>query len=32
VLTDEVNGAESIETQLGLKRGALEGPAAAWLE
>ncbi len=32
VLTDEVNGAEAIETQLGLKRGALEGPAAGWLD
>ena len=32
VLTDEVNGSELIEGQLGLKRGALEGPAAGWLD
>ncbi len=32
VLTDEVNGSEAIESQLGLKRGALEGPAAGWLD
>ena len=32
VLTDEVNGSEVIESQLGLKRGALEGPAAGWLD
>ena len=32
VLTDEVSGSEAIESQLGLKRGALEGPAAAWLD
>src|SRR6202012_2656579 len=30
VLTDEVNGSESIEGQLGLKRGGLEGAAACW--
>ena len=32
VLTDEVSGSEAIESQLGLKRGALEGPAAGWLD
>jgi len=32
VLTDEVNGTEAIESQLGLKRGSLEGPAAGWLD
>ena len=32
VLNDEVNGSEAIENQLGLKRGALEGPAADWLD
>ena len=32
VLTDEVNGSETIESQLGLKRGSLEGPAAGWLD
>ena len=32
VLTDEVNGSEAIESQLGLKRGALDGPAAGWLD
>src|SRR6185437_4813254 len=32
VLTDEVAGAEPIESQLGLKRGALAGPAAGWLD
>ena len=32
VLTDEVTGSEAIESQLGLKRGALEGPAAGWLD
>ena len=32
VLTDEVSGSEAIESQLGLNRGALEGPAAGWLD
>ena len=32
VLADEVSGSEAIESQLGLKRGALEGPAAGWLD
>ena len=32
VLNDEVTGSEAIESQLGLKRGALEGPAASWLD
>ncbi len=32
VVTDEVGGSEAIESQLGLKRGALEGPAAGWLD
>ena len=32
VVNDEVNGSEAIESQLGLKRGALEGPAAGWLD
>ncbi len=32
VVTDEVSGSEAIESQLGLKPGALEGPAAGWLD
>ena len=32
VVNDEIGGAEAIESQLGLKRGALEGPAAGWLD
>ena len=32
VVTDEVSGSEAIESQLGLRRGALEGPAAGWLD
>jgi diguanylate cyclase (GGDEF)-like protein/PAS domain S-box-containing protein len=32
VINDEVAGSEAIESQLGLKRGALEGPAAGWLD
>ena len=32
VVNDEVTGSEAIESQLGLKRGALEGPAAGWLD
>jgi diguanylate cyclase (GGDEF)-like protein/PAS domain S-box-containing protein len=32
VVNDEVSGSEAIEGQLGLKRGALEGPAAGWLD
>jgi diguanylate cyclase (GGDEF)-like protein/PAS domain S-box-containing protein len=29
---DQIHVSAEIETQLGLKRGALEGPAASWLE
>ena len=32
VVNDEVSGSEALESQLGLKRGALEGPAAGWLD
>ncbi len=32
VLNDEVTGSDAIESQLGLKRGSLEGPAATWLD
>ncbi len=32
VLNDDVTGSEAIESQLGLKPGSLEGPAAAWLD
>ena len=32
VVNDEVTGAGPLEHQLGLKRGALEGPAAGWLD
>ena len=32
VLTDEVNGARRSKASSGLKRGALEGPAASWLD
>jgi diguanylate cyclase (GGDEF)-like protein/PAS domain S-box-containing protein len=32
VVNDEISGSESLESQLGLKRGALEGPAAGWLD
>jgi diguanylate cyclase (GGDEF)-like protein/PAS domain S-box-containing protein len=32
VVSDEVTGSDSIESQLGLRRGALEGPAAGWLD
>ena len=32
VVNDEISGAEGLESQLGLKRGALEGPAAGWLD
>jgi diguanylate cyclase (GGDEF)-like protein/PAS domain S-box-containing protein len=32
VVDDEITGADALETQLGLKRGALEGPAAGWLD
>jgi diguanylate cyclase (GGDEF)-like protein/PAS domain S-box-containing protein len=32
VVNDEISGADSLEGQLGLKRGALEGPAAGWLD
>jgi diguanylate cyclase (GGDEF)-like protein/PAS domain S-box-containing protein len=32
VVNDEVSGSEALEGQLGLKRGALEGPAAGWLD
>ena len=32
VVNDEISGADGLEGQLGLKRGALEGPAAGWLD
>ena len=32
VVNDEVSGSESLENQLGLRRGALEGSAAGWLD
>ena len=32
VANDEISGSDALEGQLGLKRGALEGPAANWLE
>jgi diguanylate cyclase (GGDEF)-like protein/PAS domain S-box-containing protein len=32
VVNDEIGGAEALESQLGLKRGALDGPAAGWLD
>ncbi|MBV9287715.1 MAG: EAL domain-containing protein [Hyphomicrobiales bacterium] len=32
VVNDEIAGSETLESQLGLKRGALEGPAASWLD
>ena len=32
VVNDEISGAEALESQLGLRRGALEGPAAGWLD
>ena len=32
VVNDEISGAEALEGQLGLKRGALEGPAVGWLD
>ena len=32
VVNDEIAGAEALEGQLGLKHGALEGPAAGWLD
>jgi diguanylate cyclase (GGDEF)-like protein/PAS domain S-box-containing protein len=32
VSNDEISGSDALEGQLGLKRGALEGPAANWLE
>ena len=32
VVNDEISGAEALESQLGLKRHALEGPAAGWLD
>ena len=32
VVNDEISGSESLESQLGLKRGALEGSAAGWLD
>jgi len=32
VVNDEVTGADALEQQLGLRRGALEGPAAGWLD
>ncbi|HZZ62624.1 MAG TPA: EAL domain-containing protein [Roseiarcus sp.] len=32
VVNDEISGGEALESQLGLKRGALDGPAAGWLD
>jgi diguanylate cyclase (GGDEF)-like protein/PAS domain S-box-containing protein len=32
VVSDEITGGEALESQLGLRRGALEGPASGWLE
>ena len=32
VVNDEISGSEFLESQLGLRRGALEGPAASWLD
>ncbi len=32
VVNDEIGGVEVLESQLGLKHGALEGPAAGWLD
>ena len=32
VVNDEISGSEALESQLGLKRGALEGSAAGWLD
>ena len=32
VVNDEISGSEALESQLGLKRHALEGPAAGWLD
>jgi diguanylate cyclase (GGDEF)-like protein/PAS domain S-box-containing protein len=32
VISDEITGGEALENQLGLKRGALEGPASGWLD
>ena len=32
VVNDEISGAEALESQLGLKRGALDGPASGWLD
>ena len=32
VVNDEISGAEALESQLGVKRHALEGPAAGWLD
>jgi diguanylate cyclase (GGDEF)-like protein/PAS domain S-box-containing protein len=32
VVNDEISGSDSLESQLGLKRGALEGSAAGWLD
>ena len=32
VVNDEISGGEALENQLGLKRGALDGPAAGWLD
>ena len=32
VVSDEISGSEFLENQLGLRRGALEGPAAGWLD
>ena len=32
MVSDEVSGSDALESQLGLRRGALEGPAAGWLD
>ncbi len=32
VVNDEISGGDALESQLGLKRGALEGSAANWLD
>ncbi len=32
VVNDEISGSEALESQLGLRRGALEGSAASWLD
>ncbi|MGO9423658.1 EAL domain-containing protein [Roseiarcus sp.] len=32
VVSDEISGSDALESQLGLKRGALAGPAVGWLD